>query len=121
VNAGSYGAVSALFGFVNFVVHVAFLIVTLTMVRSRRPDAFFPFTMAAAIFVLQTVLNLIGPPLLGAFAVAASSSAGYMGMFAILSAFGTIMSVIAWTLMMIGLVKIASPPQEFSLNRPPGG
>ena len=121
MSTGLYGVISALFGFTNFVVHVIFLIITLTLVRSRRPDAFFPFTMAAALLLLQTLLNLTGPPLVGRLVSAGSYSSGGMRMFTILFGFGTMMSVIAWILMMVGLVKTASPPEEFSLNRPPGG
>jgi uncharacterized membrane protein len=123
VSGALYGVISALFGLVDLAVFVAFLIVTLTAIRSRRPDAFLPFTIAASMFLLQTLIGLVGPMSVSRFAALSSSSgsAGYMTIFTILSAFGTIMSAIAWSLMMIGLVKIASPPQEFDPNRPPGG
>jgi hypothetical protein len=116
-----YGAVSALLGLVHFFVLLAFLIVTLTAIRTRRPDAFLPFAIAASMFLLQTLIALVGPLSVAHFAASSSSgSGGYMTMLSILGAFGTIMSTIAWTLLMIGLVKIASPPQEFSPHRAPG-
>jgi hypothetical protein len=121
VSTALYGVVSGLFGFIHLVVYVAFLIVAMTAIRTRRPDAFLPFTIAAAMFLLQTVVSFIGPMLVSGFVPRSGvSSTGYMGMFSIVSAVGTIMSTFAWILMLMGLVKIASPPQELDPNRPPG-
>jgi uncharacterized membrane protein YuzA (DUF378 family) len=121
MSIAAYDVITSLFGLVGFAVHVAFLIVSLTLIRSRRPDAFLPFTMAAALFLLQTVVNLIGPPVVRRFADAAFAAGGSLEIFSVMFGFGTILSTIAWVLLMIGIVKIASPPQEFSPNRPPGG
>jgi hypothetical protein len=120
MSIASYDVITSLFSLVGFAVHVAFLIVSLTLIRSRRPDAFLPFTMAAALFLVQTVVNLIGPPIVRRFADAAFAAGGSLEIFSVMFGFGTILSTIAWVLLMIGMVKLASLPREQSLNRAPG-
>jgi hypothetical protein len=121
VSIAFYDVTMTLYELVNFAVHVAFLIVSLTVIRSRRSDAFLPFTMAAALFLLQTVINLIGPMLVSRLEIVPNYAGnGKLTIFSLLFGFGTILSTIAWVLLMIGIVRIASPPREQNLNRAPG-
>ena len=118
-----YGVVSMLTGGINFLIHLAFLIVVLTLIRTRRPDAWLPLAVAAGIFLLQTVLAMTIPTLLSQVVSHSSSYSvdGYMGAMSGYYVFSALMNGTAWGLLMIGLVKIASPPRELNLNRPPGG
>lgn len=117
-----YGIVSALNGGANFVVHVVFLVVVLTIVRSRRPDAWFLLAIAAGVFLVQTVMNIFVPSLVSAASAARgySMTGGSLGIMAGLYTFSSFLGTIGWALLMMGLVQVASPPPEFSLN-PPGG
>ena len=103
-----YGVVSGFCAFIQFGVYLAFFIVTVTAVRSRRPDAWSPLAAGAgtllADFILRTILNFMLP-----IVTVHTGITGFYGMQAMVNVVGTIISVIGWTLMIIGVVRIASP------------
>lgn len=116
-----YGVIAGFCSFIMFTVYIAFLIVTLTAVRSRRPDAWAPLASGAGIiladYALRWVFSVLAPL---AMSRVGSGMSGYYAMQSAVTVGGTIIAAIAWGLIMIGVVRIASPPREQSLNRAPG-
>lgn len=117
-----YGVVSGFCGFIQFVVYVVFLIVTVTAVRSRRPDAFGPLAAGAGILVADFVLRWIASLMLPIAMVRSGTSGVDSFYFAqsMVNVVGTLLGAFAWVLIIIGVVRIASPPREQNLNRAPG-
>jgi hypothetical protein len=121
VSTTLYGVISGFCSFIMFIVYVAFLIVTTTAVRARRPDAWSPLASGAGILVADYALrwsfSFLAPI---AMSRAGSGMSSFYDMQASIAVAGTIIGVIAWGLIMIGVVRIASPPREQNLNRAPG-
>jgi hypothetical protein len=111
VSTTLFGVVSGFCSFIQFGVYLSFFIVTVTAVRSRRPDAWSPLAAGAATllvdFILRMTLNITLPVLM---ARATSGMSAFYGMQAMINVVGTIVSVIGWTLMIIGVVRLASEP-----------
>lgn len=111
---------SGLASFVHFVLLVAFLIVTIVVVRRHRPDAWLPMLGAAITELVGTLIYrlivTIGPMVM----VRSGSPAGHMGSFyagaALLS---TCINVLFWVLLLVGLVRVAKPPVAEIPGAPP--
>lgn len=116
-----YGLVSGFCSFIQFVVYVTFLIVTLTAVRSRRPDASTPLSAGAGIllvdYMLRWTFSMIAPY---AMSHGGGGIASYYGVQSMINVVGTLIGALGWGLIMIGTVRVASPPREINLNRAPG-
>ena len=104
-----YGIVSGGCQFLAFATYIAFFFVAMTALRSRRPDAWFPFGAAAGLFVFAAILHITS-----SFAMKVSAFSykldTYYAFMSGMTVVTTALSIIGWILIMIGLVKIASPP-----------
>jgi hypothetical protein len=110
---------NGLAGFVQFVLLVAFLVVTIVVVRRHRPDAWLPMLGAAITELVGTliyrVLMSIGPMFM-----ARSSGISHMGGFyAGMALLSTCINVVFWVLLLVGLVRVAKPPQVDIAGAPP--
>jgi hypothetical protein len=110
---------SGLAAFVHFALVIGFVIVVAVSVRRHRPDAWLTFLGAAIVELLGTitirVLHTIGPMVIG-------SSGGYehmAGFYAGTALLGTCVNVLFWVLLLVGLLKIAKPPQLDAVGAPP--
>ena len=110
---------SGLASFIHFVLVVVFLIIVIASVRKHRPDAWLTFLGAAIVELVGTLLlrllHTIGPMVIG-------SSGGYehmAGFYAGTSLLGTCVNVLFWVLLLVGLLKIAKPPQMDAVGAPP--
>lgn len=111
---------SGLASFIHFVLVVVFLIVVIASVRKHRPDAWLTFLGAAIVELVGTlllrVLHTIGPM------VMVRGGGGYehmAGFYAGTSLLGTCVNVLFWVLLLVGLLKIAKPPQMDVVGAPP--
>ncbi len=116
-----YGVVSGFCSFLQFIAYCAFFVATVTAVRSRRPDAWGLLAAGSgtllADFTLRVALGILLPI---AMERSSSGMTSYFGLEAMLQVVGTIVSIFGWSMMLIGVVRIASPPREQNLNRAPG-
>jgi hypothetical protein len=121
VSTALFGVVSSFCSFILFCFYLAFFIVTVTAVRTRRPDAFGPLAAGAATlladFMLRVILGMLLPL---AMRSASSGMSSYYAMQSMVSVVGTIIAMAGWTLLIIGVIRIASPPREQNFNRAPG-
>lgn len=88
-------------------VEVAMLVIALTIVRSRRPDATLPLAAGAGIFIVVTLLQ----SLLYSFVLPAVAGSGpdYRSVLAVMGMVFTIFRTVAWCAVLFGIVKLASP------------
>jgi len=100
--------------FVQIALLVAFLIVVAVPVRRHRPDAWLALLGAAIVqlggTILHRLLNFVGP-MLGIRHMAS--------FFAGTALLGTCISTVFWVLLLVGLMKIAKPPQLDVAGAPP--
>jgi hypothetical protein len=122
VSTALYGIVSGFCAFIQLGIYLSFFIVTVTVVRSRRPDAWTPLGAGAGLLGLDYVLRYIASIALPV-AMSRVGSGGmesfYLGQ-SMVNVVGTLLGGFAWALILIGVVRVASPPREPNLNRAPG-
>jgi hypothetical protein len=116
-----YESVSGASQFFALTTYVAFFFVAMTVVRSRRPDAWFPFGAGAGLLVLEGIVRIVSSFAmkvgLSAYSYKVDTYYMYLSGMVMVT---TVLGIIAWVLVLIGLVRIASPPGEPSPNRAPG-
>ncbi len=116
-----YEIVSSASQFFALLTYIVFFFVAMTAVRSRRPDAWSPFGAGAGLLVLEGIVRIVSTFAmkveLSAFSYKVDTYYMYLSGTVVMT---TVLAIIAWVLILIGLVKIASPPREQSLNRAPG-
>ena len=114
--------VSGFCSFLSFGVYAAFLLAVLVAVRPKRPDATTMLVVSATIFLISFVVRWF----LSTFMpmVAERSGVGISGIYvysAISIVVGTILNVIGMVCLIVGVVKLASPPNDpRPLHLPPG-
>lgn len=115
--------VSGFCAFLSFGVYALFFLTILISVRPKRPDASMMLVVSATIFLISFVVHWF----LSSFmpVLAERSGVGISGIYvysAISTVVGTILNVIAMVCLIVGVVKLASPPNEpRPLHLPPGG
>ncbi|MEO7111953.1 MAG: hypothetical protein ABI183_16030 [Polyangiaceae bacterium] len=116
-----FSIISGFCGFIQFVIYLSFFIVTVTVVRTRRPDAWSPLAAGAGLltfdFVLRYIVSIALP--MATSRMGSGMESFYAGQ-SMVNVIGTMLSGFAWVLILIGVVRIASPPREQNLNRAPG-
>jgi hypothetical protein len=96
--------------FLSFAVEVGLLVIALTIVRSKRPEAAAPLAIGAVMHLFATVswsffTTFIGPAI-------ASENMGVI--YGALSLFLTLIRTAGWAAILFGIIKLASP------SGPPG-
>lgn len=96
--------------FLTFVVEIALLVIALTTVRTRRPDAAIPLAVGAGIFALTTILH----SLVYAFVVPSLARSGsFESLPTIYAGIGfvfTLIHLVGWGAILFSIVKLANPP-----------
>ena len=118
-----YSLVASFCGFVDFAFYAALLIAILVAVRPKRPDAGGMLVISASIFlvsfVMRWVLSTFMPLLAERSGVGMSSMYMYPAVNVVL---GMILNGVGILCLIVGLVKLASPPNDMRpLHLPPGG
>jgi len=102
--------VSALSVLLSLAAEIGLLVVALTIVRSKRPDAALPLAAGA---VLHGLITLLWPILTTFVAPALATSATNMGtFFAVIGLFTAVVRALGWAAILFGIVKLASPPSS---------
>jgi len=98
--------------FLTFAVEITLLVIALTTVRSRRPDAAMPLVIGAAIHALATLFH----SLLFTFVVPSIARSGSAeSLPTIYAAIGFVFTLIhlaGWGAILFGIVKLAGPQQR---------
>ncbi|MEO8798133.1 MAG: hypothetical protein ABI551_09630 [Polyangiaceae bacterium] len=119
MTATIFGIFSSALSFVDFALMIVFLVIALTSVRTKRPDAFLPIALAAGLFLVNIVLR-IGVSLAMNMFLSRTGGDIYSGLAAS-SLLGFIVNLIAWIMLLIGILRLASDPGgERPLHLPPG-
>ncbi len=114
-----FGVFSGVLSFVDFVLMIVFLVISLTSVRTKRPDAFLPIALAAGLFLVNIVLR-IGMSVAMNMFVSRTGGDIYSGLAAS-SLLGFLVNLIAWIMLLIGILKLAGDPSgPRPLHLPPG-
>lgn len=101
---------SAVSTFLAFAVEVALLVIALTYVRSRRPEAVAPLALGAGILLVPTVVWPIVTSLVMPAVASSLGSGGIGSAYAVMSLLFAIVRTAAWAAILFGIVKLASPP-----------
>lgn len=101
---------SAISTFLAFAVEVALLVIALTYVRSRRPEASVPLAVGAGILIIPTVVWPIVTSLLVPSVATSLSSSGIGSMYAAMSLLFALVRTAGWGAILFGIVKLAGPP-----------
>lgn len=100
--------ISGIGTFLAFAMEVALLVVALTVVRGKRPDAVLPLVVGAVLFLIPTVL---WPIFTAVLPLVASGSGGGLGVFySVFSLFSTVLRTGGWAALLFAIVKLAGPP-----------
>lgn len=116
----AFGFFSGALSFVDFALMVVFLVISLTSVRTKRPDAFLPIALAAGLFLVHIVLQVGLSWGMSMLAMRTGSSV-YDGL-ALSRFLGFLVNLLAWVVLLIGIVKLAGDPPggPRPLHLPPG-
>ncbi len=96
---------SGVSSFLAFAVEIALLVIALTSVRARRPEATPPLVVGAVLMLIPTVLWSILTAVASNF-MAASDTRIVYPIFTLLSA---LMRTAGWAAILFGIVKLAGP------------
>lgn len=100
---------SAIATFLAFAVEVALLVIALTYVRPRRPDAATALAVGAGILVIPTVVWPILTSVVPAMA-SRMGSGGISSVYAVFSLFFALVRTAGWAAILYGIVKLATAP-----------
>ncbi len=101
---------SAIATFLAFAVEVALLVIALTYVRPRRPDAATALAVGAGILVIPTVVWPILTSLLVPAMASGMGSGGIGSVYAVFSLFFALVRTAGWAAILYGIVKLATAP-----------
>ena len=126
MTATTYGLFAGALSFFDFAVMVAFLVISLTVVRTKRPDAFLPIALAAGLFVVNIVLrNILN---FGMSMIVDRTGGDMYTSIAATTTLTFLVSMVAWITLLIGIVKLAGDPPGSGppgapppMHIPPGG
>jgi hypothetical protein len=92
---------------VTLIALIALAVVSASIVRRHRPEAWVPLFAAAIVdllgLVLRALLTSLGPAVLG------FSAQHTLLLFSVSSLFNTGIQIIFWILMLFGIVRLATP------------
>jgi hypothetical protein len=91
----------------SLAMEIALLVIALTTVRSRRPEATLPLAAGAGIHLGATVLQT----LVYSFILPALAASGpdYRTLLAVAGLFFALLRTVAWGAILFGIVKLAGP------------
>jgi len=98
-------------GLLSFGLEVALLIVALTTVQKRRPEAGALLAAAAGVQMAATILA----PLAFVFAARTSSSIGYIERSALIQLGITALRAVGGGLLLVGIARLAADPKDAPL------
>lgn len=94
--------------FLAFVVEVALILIALTTVRQRRPDASTLFVIGGVLLLIPTLgwslFTMVAGPMLGG-----GGSGGLVTVYGLVSLFLTLVRTAGWGAILFGIIKLASP------------
>ncbi len=91
----------------SLAVDIALLVMALTTVRARRPDASFPIAAAAGIFTIATLLQTLVYKLI--LPAVAARGPDYQAFLAVATLFFSLVHTVGWGALLFGIVKLAGP------------
>lgn len=101
--------VSALSTFLAFAMEVGLLVIALTHVRSRRPDASVALVIGAVMHLIPTVLWPIFTTFLIPALGGGVGSGGISGVYAVITLLSTLARTAGWAAIFFAIIKLASP------------
>lgn len=109
IDTGTWTAIGSLVGgAISFAVQLTLLVIALTTVKRSRPDAAMLIAGSAAVHLFT---NIGGRVLMAAvpYMLSASSVSGIGASYALVSLVMTLFNAVGWALLIVGIVKLASP------------
>lgn len=97
--------------FLTFALEVAFLIVILTSVRPKRPDAAMPLLAAAGIGLFVTIVGSLVHSFVTPAIVRSGSHESIATIYAVIGFIFTLFRLVALAALLFGIVKLANPPR----------
>lgn len=100
---------SALSSFLAFAMEISLLVIALTHVKPRRPEAAMPLVIGAVLHLAPTVLW----PILTTFvapALAGNGAASVSIFYAVISLFSAVTRTLGWIAILAAIFKLVSPP-----------
>ena len=103
--------------FLTFAVEISLLVIPLTTVRSRRPDAAMPLVIGASVHAIATILQSITYAFVVPSLARSGSIESLPTIYAVIGFVFTVFHLVGWGAILFGIVKLANPQRPADPTR----